>query len=71
MNVEDAFIVHFSHKQIKFTKTEQDLYIFKPKIKKSTKAHVLMVNTVDKNKAFFTYQQFKKAKKARELHHAL
>ncbi len=30
---EDAFTVHLPDKQVKFTKTDQGLYIFKPKIK--------------------------------------
>ena len=69
-NKEDAFIVQLPHKQVKFTKTEQGLYIFKPKIKKN-KNEIQMVNTIEENKAFYTHQQYEKAKRARELYHAI
>ena len=32
---------------------------------------MLLSNTVDKNKYFFTHQQYERAKRARELYHAL
>ena len=44
-NTEDAFIVQLPHKQVKFTKTEQGLYIYKPKIKKNNTEKQL-VNTI-------------------------
>ena len=37
-------------------------------MKRNINTKVLLGNTVDKN-IFFTHQQFKKAKKARELYH--
>ena len=69
-NKEDAFTVHLPDKQVKFTRTEHGLYVFKPKIQ--VKSHqVQLVQTLDENKAFYTNRQFLKAKKARELYHAL
>jgi hypothetical protein len=68
---EDAFTVHLPDKQVKFTKTNQGLYIFKPKIKQLIKTQVQFVNTIDENKAFFTHHQFEWAKWAGELYHAL
>ena len=68
---EDAFIVHMPDKKVKFTKTDQGLYIYKPKITKSQSSEVQLLNTVNENKTFFTHQQIERAKKARELYHAL
>jgi hypothetical protein len=70
LNKEDAFTVYVPDKKVKFMKTEQGLYVFKPKIKKST-MEAQFVDTVNENKKFFTTQQFEKAKQARELYHAL
>jgi hypothetical protein len=70
-DTEDAFIVHLPDKQVKFTKTNQGLYIFKPKIIKTKKNSVQLIQTIDENKAFFTNRQFARAKKARDLYHAL
>jgi hypothetical protein len=70
-NKEDAFTVYLPNKRIKFTKPDQGLYIFKPKIKKTNRIGSPFVNTIDKNKIFFTTWQVDKAKQARELYHAL
>ena len=35
LDIEDAFNVHLLDKIVKFTKTDQGLYIYKPKIKKN------------------------------------
>jgi hypothetical protein len=68
---EDAFTVHLPDKKVKFTKTNQGLYICKPKIKPLIETQAQFINTINENKAFFTYCQFKQAKRARELYHAL
>ena len=68
---EDAFTVHLPDKKVKFTKTEQGLYIFKPKIKPTIEIREQFVTTIEENKAFFTHRQFERAKRARELYHAL
>jgi hypothetical protein len=46
-NKEDAFIVHLLDKQVKITKTNQGLYIYKPKITKKMKTKVQLNNTID------------------------
>jgi hypothetical protein len=61
-NKEDAFTIYLPDKQIKFTKTDQGLYVFKPKIRKTKRIESQFVNTVDENKTFFTTQQVDKAK---------
>jgi hypothetical protein len=70
-NKEDAFTVYLPDKRIKFTKTDQGLYVFKPKIRKTNRIGSQFVNTVDENKTFFTTRQVDKAKQAREHCHAL
>jgi hypothetical protein len=62
--------VQLPHKQVKFTKIEQGLYIYKPKIKKNN-TEIQMVNTIEENKLFYTHQQYEKAKQARELYDAI
>ncbi|KAI2506113.1 Reverse transcriptase (RNA-dependent DNA polymerase) [Fragilaria crotonensis] len=65
---EDAFIVHLSDdKAVRFTRLGNNLYVFKPPIKKQ----VQLLNTVEENKTFFTQRQFERAKRARDLYHAL
>jgi hypothetical protein len=64
-------IVYLPDKQVKFTKTDQGLHVFKPKIKKTSHKGRQFITTIDKNKTFFTTRQVKKAKQARELLHAL
>jgi hypothetical protein len=71
LNKENAFTIYLPDKRIKFTKTDQGLYVFKPKIRKTNRIESQFVNTIDKNKTFFTTQQVDKAKQARELYHAL
>ncbi|KAI2512474.1 Reverse transcriptase (RNA-dependent DNA polymerase) [Fragilaria crotonensis] len=65
---EDAFVVHLSDdKTVRFTRHGNNLYVFKPPIKKQ----VQLLNTVEENKTFFTQRQFERAKRARDLYHAL
>jgi hypothetical protein len=51
----DAFIGHLPDEQAEFTKTNQGLYAFKPKIKKSQNMDFQLVNTINKNKACCTH----------------
>ena len=67
---ENAFIIHLLDRQVRFAKTNQGLYAYKPPIKK-TNNEIALVNTIKENKSFFTHQQYKKAKRAKELYHAL
>lgn len=65
---EDAFIVHLSNdKAVRFNRLHNNLYVFKPSIK----TQVQLLNTVEENKTFFTQRQFERAKRARDLYHAL
>jgi hypothetical protein len=58
----------YQTRKLNSPKTEQGLYIFKPKINKSKSTLAQFLNTVDKNKTFFTQQQIEKARRARELY---
>ena len=51
---EDAFTVYLD-KKVKFMKTDQGLYIYKPKINQTNKTQAQFVATIDKNKAFFAH----------------
>ena len=67
---EDAFVVHMSDdKQVCFTRLGNNLYVYKPPINNNVKAQLL--NTVEENKSFYTQRQFDRAKRARDLYHAL
>ena len=46
------------------------MYVFKPTIKKKNNK-VALVNTIEENKLFFTQRQYQRARRARELYHAL
>ena len=64
---EDAFIVHLSDdKTVRFARRGNNLYVIKPPIK-----GVQLLNTIEENKTFYTQRQFDKAKRARDLYHAL
>ena len=67
---KDDIVVHLPGKQVKFTKTNQGLYNYRPPIKKRENK-IMLVNTIKENKLFFTQQQYKRAKQARELYHTL
>ena len=47
-----------------------NLYVFKPPTTIKTE-NALMLNTVEENKTFYTERQFERAKRARDLFHAL
>ena len=50
LEIEDAFKVHLPNKIVKFTKTDQGLYIYKPRIKKNKKTSRQFMNkSQDKN----------------------
>jgi hypothetical protein len=65
--VENAFIVHISDKKVKFEKNENNLYIYILKKEKN----VQLLSSVEENKGFYTSNQFERAKKARDLYHAI
>jgi hypothetical protein len=81
---ESALIVHLPHKTVKFCRSAGKLYYYKPnyntgnsdagnnkKLGPSNNAKFTLVNTVEENKLAYTNRQFERAKKARELYHAL
>ena len=49
-NIEDAFIVHLPHKKVKFTRTDQGLYVYKQRIKKTKQTKHQFMNTVAEKK---------------------
>ena len=67
---EDAFIVHLPDKPVRFKRIGINLYVFKPTT--TIKAeNAQMFNSVEENKKFYTERQFERAKRARDLFHAL
>jgi hypothetical protein len=78
-NVEDAFNVYLPDGMIKFERTNDGLYAYRPsenykkKIAESNNMTPLdltnMVTTVKENKMGFTQKQYENAKKARRLYH--
>lgn len=63
---EDAFFVHLQDKIVRFNRIGSNLYVYKPPIKRTQ-----LLNTVEENKTFFMQRQFDRAKRARDLYHAL
>jgi len=64
---EDAFHIHLPNKTIKFTRTSNGLYVYKPN------DHVLgsvsLLNTTKENEQMYTRRQIARAKVARKLYH--
>jgi hypothetical protein len=67
---EDAFVVHMPDKTVRFERIGLNLYVYKPPMNK-TKNRVQLLNTVEENKSYYTQRQFERAKRARDLYHAL
>ncbi len=65
---DDAFIVHLTGKPVQFERLGNNLYVFTPPVKRNT---LQLLNTVEENKTFYTQRQFERAKRARDLYHAL
>jgi hypothetical protein len=67
---EDAFVVHLSKdKTVRFTRFDNNLYVFKPSI--GARVEHQLLNSVEENKSFYTERQFERAKMARDLYHAM
>lgn len=70
---EKAFVVHLPDKQIKFSRTDNGLYAYKPNY--TTKNHASLVNhsleSVEENKKLYAPRQVQRAKMVRHLYHAL
>ena len=67
---EDAFIVHLPDKTVRFERIGMNLYVFKPTTRIRAE-NAQMLNTLEENKTFYTERQFQRAKRARDLFHAL
>ena len=67
---EDAFVVHLPDKPVRFERIGINLYVFKPPVNKATDT-IQLLSTVEENKSFYTLRQFERAKRARDLYHAL
>jgi hypothetical protein len=75
---ENAFIVHLQNKTIKFTRSKNGLYYYKPNYKttiNTTTKNTSLINhsieSVKENKLLYTNRQFERAKQARNIYHAL
>jgi Reverse transcriptase (RNA-dependent DNA polymerase) len=72
---EKAFIVHLPNKQVKFIRSGNGLYYYKPSIKKNAISNAqvkdIKIESVEENKAMYTDRQIKRAKTARQIYHAL
>jgi len=68
---DDVFIVHLGAKDVKFERTPVGLYGFKPKLKGEMREELRFLTTLEENKTFYTPRQFERAKRARDLYHAL
>jgi len=68
---EDAFLVHLPNKIVKFQRDFNGLYVFKPNIKTKVRDGVQFITTLEENRTFYTTRQFDRAKRARDLFHAL
>jgi len=69
-DIEDAFCVHMPHKIVKFTRNPMGLYVVEP-FKRVRFQEAQFLNTVDENKQLYSDRQIDRAKKARDLYHAL
>jgi hypothetical protein len=65
--VEKAFTVHLPEKKVRFEQNKNGLYVYIPK----KLERFQFMSSLDENKQFFTTNQFERAKRARELYHAI
>jgi hypothetical protein len=56
---------------VKFVKSEDGIYYFKPRYRTNTSQQVSLVNTVEENRKLYMEEEFMRAKHARRLYHAL
>jgi hypothetical protein len=67
---EDAFVIHLPNKTIQFERNENNLYIYRPS-NATTDKQIQLLNIVEEDKIFCTHRQLERAKRARNLYHAL
>jgi hypothetical protein len=68
---DDAFTVHLPNKKIRFEQTGNGLYVLKPSTLNKQNKEVQLLSSMQENRGFFTTAQFKRAKIARTLYHAM
>ena len=66
-NKEDAFVVHTKQGDIRFNRTDNNLYVMDPKQQKMYQ----MMETVEDNMKHYSQRQIERAKAARALYHSL
>ena len=65
-------MVHLPTKDIKFKHSINELYYYKPtEIQQNENVKMQLLSSLEDNKRFYSTQQFERAKKARNLYHAL
>ncbi|KAL7556597.1 hypothetical protein ACA910_003488 [Epithemia clementina (nom. ined.)] len=67
-NGKKAFVVHLDDRQVKFCRSKNGLYYYKPKY---NTREITMVEAIEENKRMFTPRQVKRAKTARALYYAI
>ncbi|KAL7564642.1 hypothetical protein ACA910_009330 [Epithemia clementina (nom. ined.)] len=67
-NGKKAFVVHLDKRQVKFCRSKNGLYYYKPKY---NTREISMVEAIEENKRMFTPRQVKRAKTARALYYAI
>jgi hypothetical protein len=63
-------VVHLPNKSIRFERNGNNLYVYRLPNATPDK-QIQKLNTVKENKAFYTHRQFERAKRRRDLYHAL
>ena len=66
-SIDTAFTVHLPERKVRFEELDNGLYVFIPKQYRN----VQFLSSIEENKGFFTKNQFERAKKARDLYHAI
>ena len=75
----DSFVVHLPQKAVTFRRLTNKLYVHKPGESNKSGVHQVsrsgtgtnLVNTVEENRNFYTPRQFERAKRARDMYHAI
>ena len=66
-SIDTAFTVHLPDRKVRFEELDNGLNVFIPKQYRN----VQFLSSIEENKGFFTKNQFERAKKARDLYHAI
>jgi predicted DNA-binding protein YlxM (UPF0122 family) len=68
---DNVFIVHLPNKNVKFEEIGNGLYILKSSTLNKQKKEVQLLSSMEENKGVYTTAQFKRAKIAQTLYHAM